>query len=84
MRKSQSEGMLCLEGKQVKALGKSSVAGLQLGKKLDLFFPQMIFFFSFWQFLALLILLVQESCDLLCFFPSGQGKGSASTSAARG
>lgn len=37
MRKSQSEGMLCLEGKQVKALGKSCVAGLQLGKKLDLF-----------------------------------------------
>lgn len=81
MRKSQSEGMLCLEGKQVKALGKSSVAGLQLGKKLDLFFPESSFF---WLFLALLILLVQGSCDLLCFSSSGQGKGSASMSAARG
>lgn len=82
VRQSLSEGMLCLEGRHVKLLGKSPIAGLQMGKKLDLFLPPESSFF--WLVSALLILSVQRNCDLLCFVSPGQGKGSASTSAARG
>lgn len=63
--------MLCLKGKHVKALGKSSMwQGCSWGVNWILF-PESSFF---WLVLDLCILLVQGKCDLSCLFPQAEAE----------